>query len=315
MENTRFDYLRKIGVDVWTLRENVANFQQPQEPAQNAVDNKSNQEIPQDLPETTKSVPAGSTVSTPEGALDTGAAAGLPALRAIAAQLRSAEGLPAIASANEGSTPKSVSKDESPLVAQKNKSSNAEANLPPEFLFCFLDYIPENGTGVTLVFSLPHETQSLPGEVRQFSDDVARSLLGGLIRPNIGELRWPMVKSAHISQTELEAKAVVADKVSRCQRNLILFGETSQHYVIGRSSHDAEAHLAPVSLTEKSIEKSTEKSIEQEIDRTLEKVGEKQVFRALSHLDYCSVDKSLGGDTVKRKRALWQLIRKVQKAL
>ncbi|MFT6433500.1 MAG: hypothetical protein ACJAVI_001542 [Candidatus Azotimanducaceae bacterium] len=284
MENTRFDYLRKIGIDVWTLRENVVDIQQP---TPETLARKAPQRHPATVPETLTSAPA---VSTPESVVNTGAATGIPALRAIAAQLRSSEGKPA-ALENE----RSASETKVPATALLAESPGSSASLPPEFLFCFLDYVPENGKGVTLVFSLPHQTQSLPIEVRQFGDDVACSLLGGVHRPNIGELRWPMVKSAYIAQTELEAKAVVLDKVSRCQRNLILFGETSQHYVIGRSSPDAEVLLAPVSV--------------------VEQVGEKQVFRALSHLDYCSVDKALGSDIVNRKRALWQLVKEVQKAL
>jgi hypothetical protein len=288
MENTRFDYLRKIGIDVWTLRENVVDIQQPAE--RTMADKTMSQPLPETSPETVKSTTAGPLASTPESSVNTGAAAGIPALRAIAAQLRSSEGKPT-ASERERST----SEAKVPAVAMVTESPGASASLPPEFLFCFLDYVPENGAGVTLVFSLPHKTQSLPIEVRQFGDDVARSLLGGAHRPNIGELRWPMVKSAYIAQTELEAKAVVLDKVSRCQRNLILFGETSQHYVIGRSRPDVEVLLAPVA--------------------GFEQVGEKRVFRALSHLDYCSVDKALGNDIVNRKRALWQLVKEVQKAL
>ena len=295
MENTRFNYLRKIGIDVWTLREHVADVQRPQESVLGTVANRANQEISQPVPSTVAAATRLPIGTTPESLLNTGAAAGLPALRAIAAQLRSSEGVPAVASLNEGS----VSQGDLPSSSQANESQVPAASLSPEFLFCFLDYVPGNGIGVTLVFSLPPETQSLPIEVRQFGDDVAFSLLGSLLRPNIGELRWPMVKSAHISQTELDAKAVVVDKVSRCQRNLILFGETCQHYVIGRSSTDPEARLAQASASKKIVEK----------------VGEKQVFRALNHFDYCSVDPALGSDIVKRKRGLWLLVKEVQKAL
>ncbi len=273
MLNTRFDYLRNIGVDDWTRRENVLSAQSSTQPE--AVEASSSAvAVPDQVISTGNQVEINSDAST-----------GIPALRAIAAQLRNAE------SAN----PSSSSAVPAPtLSGQKEPEAPAlTANAPsPEFLFCFLDYVPEAGDGVTLVFSLPYQAQSLPGEVRQFSDDVARGLFGKSLRPGVGELRWPMVKSAHIAQTELEAKTVVVDRVSRCQCKLILFGETIQRYVLGEAGTGFGAR-----------------------DFASTTLGNQEVYTALNHTDYWKTGDSMDQHSGSPKRELWRLVTEVRQAL
>jgi len=278
MLNTRFDYLRNIGVDVWTRRENVLSAQSSTQPE--AVEASSSAvAVPDQVISTGNQVEINSDAST-----------GIPALRAIAAQLRNAE------SASPGSStavPASTLSEQKEPEQKVPEAPVLAATAPsPEFLFCFLDYVPEAGDGVTLVFSLPYQAQSLPGEVRQFSDDVARGLFGKSLRPGVGELRWPMVKSAHIAQTELEAKTVVVDRVSRCQRKLILFGETIQRYVLGEAGTGFGAR-----------------------DFASTTLGNQEVYTALNHTDYWKTGDSMDQHSGSPKRELWRLVTEVRQAL
>jgi len=140
--------------------------------------------------------------------------------------------------------------------------------------------VPEAGEGVTLVFSLPYETQSLPREARQFSDDVARALFGKSVNPVVGDLRWPLVRSTHIAQTESEAKTVVVDRVRRCQSKLILFGETIQHYVVGARG-----------------------------------VAQQEVYQALDYDQYWAVPEPGNQPSAFPKCELWRLVTEVRGAL
>jgi len=262
MTGTRLTYLRNIGIDVWTLRENVVSARQSQEPDRGAEQD-ANKNVNQ----------AVSQVNT----------TGAPALRALSAQLREAAGEQDLSAGTSGGAKMSSSTAPEALTTTLvNGNQKPVVDPSPEFLFCFMDYVPEQGDGVTLVFCLPFEAQSLPMETRQFGDDIARGLFGQPLRPDIGELRWPMVKSAHIAQTELEAKTVVIDRVGRCQKNLILFGSTVQHYVIG----DAESLM-----------------------------GSKRVYRALSKEVYCSGENSTVETIGQHKQQLWRLLKEVQKFL
>ena len=309
MAGTRLNYLKNIGVDVWTLRENVVDVLQVQgsAPAEGAI-SAAAPNIAADIPERDKVNESGFQAdATPDTAI------GTPALRAIAAQLRSAEGKPApVSVANQAS---SVPASKSPTTqtaegvsstgpdVDKTKSAN---NRSPEFLFCFMDYVPEQGDGATFVFCLPYESQSLSREIRQFGDDVARGLFGGPLRPDVGELRWPMVRSAHIAQTELEAKAVVIDRVSRCQKNLIVFGDIVQHYVIGGA--------AGTTLEKEGVEKE-EAGGKAMHETGPDKVGGKRIYRALGHEAYCSEGLAVGKTVGNSKLELWRLLVEVRKVL
>ncbi len=265
-----------MGVDVWTRRENVLDIatvkgfsDAPVESV--AVDRSGTQAGLSALasPETV-SLATNQAETSPENA------AGIPALRAIAAQLRNPESKNAVgASAGADNLASAQSQDIRPEPPKTERFARS-----PEFLFCFLDYVPEAGEGVTLVFSLPYETQSLPREARQFSDDVARALFGKSVNPVVGDLRWPMVRSTHIAQTESEAKTVVVDRVRRCQSKLILFGETIQHYVVGERG-----------------------------------VAHQEVYKALDYAQYWAVPERGNQPSVFPKHELWRLVTVVRSAL
>lgn len=253
---------------MWTLRDNVAQTGLLAKPAQSPVD------------------------SIRTGVVEE-VATGAPALRAMAEQLRNGAvakpdsvgsvksaqvSRPATASTlvNESAVSKEATGPE-----ERAESSKPGVKPSPEFLFCFMDYIPAQGNGVTLVFSLPYEAHSLPVEIRRFGDDVALGLFGQPIQPRVGELRWPMVKSMHIAQTELEARAVVIDRASRCQPDLIAFGDLAQNYLVGEAPPP----------------------------------GGRRVYPAGGYQDYCSIDKAAGASMDIRKSELWQLLKEVQTGL
>ncbi len=276
MENSRFDYLRNIGVDVWTRRENIARVSSVQAssppPAESVVAAKSGAQtvvstlaVPDQVNQLSDQVEANAENAT-----------GIPALRAIAAQLKGAEPSQVDEDRAGAGNADLKDKDETPPM-----SSEKETVAPsPEFLFCFLDYVPAASEGVTLVFSLPYKSQSLPLDVRQFSDDIARVIFGESVSPLVGELRWPLVRSAHIVQTELEARAVVLDRVKRCQRKLILFGETIQGYIV--DEHGIARH---------------------------------EVYKALDYAQYWAAPRPENESSVSPKYALWRLVGEVRSAL
>jgi hypothetical protein len=273
MTNSKFDYLRNMGVDVWTRRENILDIatvkglsDAPVESV--AVARSGTQAGPSAL-----ASPEPVSLATNQAETSPENATGIPALRAIAAQLRNPESKNAVgASAGADNLASEQSQDIRPKTERFAPS--------PEFLFCFLDYVPEAGEGVTLVFSLPYETQSLPREARQFSDDVARALFGKSVNPVVGDLRWPMVRSTHIAQTESEAKTVVVDRVRRCQSKLILFGETIQHYVVGARG-----------------------------------VAHQEVYQALDYAQYWAAPEPGNQPSVFPKHELWRLVTEVRSAL
>lgn len=265
-----------MGVDVWTRRENVLDIATVEgssyQPVDSlAVDHSGKQSGPSALASL-----ASARHTTNQAEISPENTTGIPALRAIAAQLRNPESKNAgEASARPDNVALAQSQDTRP------KPPKTEAPPPsPEFLFCFLDYVPEVGEGVTLVFSLPYETQSLPREVRQFSDDIGRALFGKSVNPVVGDLRWPLVRSTHIAQTESEAKTVVVDRVRRCQSKLILFGETIQHYVAGARG-----------------------------------VARNEVYQALDYAQYWAVPELGNQPSILPKLELWRLVSEVRTAL
>ncbi len=96
----------------------------------------------------------------------------------------------------------------------------------PKFLFCFLDY-----DSLSLLFSLPSNSISLPADYRVFADDINLALFGKKIIPRTRDLRWPMVQAAHIQQTKEDAREVVLQKVKQSRERLIVFGVEVLTYI------------------------------------------------------------------------------------
>ena len=94
----------------------------------------------------------------------------------------------------------------------------APAGLPPEFHLCFATY-----DGVSLIFSVPQASTSLPDNYRRFADDIATAL-GVSGKPAISALRWPLVK-ADIDQSEDAARTVLEQRLGSCARQRLLFGD------------------------------------------------------------------------------------------
>lgn len=105
----------------------------------------------------------------------------------------------------------------------------------PEFLLSLLTY-PAPALGLSLIFYQPGAVRTLSSTERAFADAVAasvRSLQGGQAgEPTFSEVRWPMVQSDAIPQTQTEARAVVQAKLKTCNPILLVFGAAAMPYVL-----------------------------------------------------------------------------------
>ncbi|HKI73102.1 MAG TPA: hypothetical protein VJ998_00545, partial [Pseudomonadales bacterium] len=95
----------------------------------------------------------------------------------------------------------------------------------PEFHLCFMTW-PE----VSLVFSLPLDADVIDTAHRRFAEDVGIALrvTGDAA---IGAVRWPMVRSAHIDQSESAARAVMRQRVEQCAERVVVFGEAAADWL------------------------------------------------------------------------------------
>ncbi|MBV1877954.1 MAG: DNA polymerase III subunit psi [Pseudomonadales bacterium] len=112
----------------------------------------------------------------------------------------------------------------SEINVQPQARTDADAPVP-QFYLCFLDY-----EGLSLLFSLPLTADTLPVNYRHFADDIYFALRGERAIPAVRELRWPMVQSAQISQTQADATDVVLQKLKRCAELVLVFGHQTASY-------------------------------------------------------------------------------------
>jgi hypothetical protein len=92
------------------------------------------------------------------------------------------------------------------------------------FHLCFCTY-----PGVSLVFSIPFSETEPPPEYRRLADDLGLALVGAK-ESTMATLRWPMVQSVHIDQSEAAARQAVGQRLARCAAALILFGDDAFKY-------------------------------------------------------------------------------------
>lgn len=112
-----------------------------------------------------------------------------------------------------------------PAAEPAEAADAAPASPPPRFHLCFATYGP-----LSLVFSVPDASTSLPEEMRRFVDDVARAM-NIEANPSVSALRWPMVKAANIDQSESAARVVVEQRLADCGDIRLVFGETAAQWV------------------------------------------------------------------------------------
>lgn len=104
-------------------------------------------------------------------------------------------------------------------------AAKAAAPAADPFHLCFITY-----RDMSLVFSVPVGVTSLPESLRRFADDIALACLVDRPEPVIANLRWPMVQSTHIDQSDEAATAVVAQRLGKCGRRVLLFGDKAASY-------------------------------------------------------------------------------------
>jgi len=204
MSNLRNAYLREMGVDVWVLREHV-----PSNPV-------SIERLGGKNPLALESAPSGPVAMAQT--LANSASTRVASTRPIQAPRQPALPEPSVVQAGQKSQPSQV--------RSKQDGLKSVGESEPEFLLCFSDYSVAD-QDVSCVFYLPYATPGLPIEVRRFADNVAVALFGQVTAPERSELRWPMVKAAHIPQSAVEAKQVVAVRLEQRGRQVLVFGQAA----------------------------------------------------------------------------------------
>jgi hypothetical protein len=117
-----------------------------------------------------------------------------------------------------------------PVAAAATPRGPAPAQPQPEFLLCFVDFTHARHD-LSCVFYLPYATPGLPPAVSRFADNLAVACFGQATVPQRSELRWPMVKAAHIVQSADEARQVVAARLANCARHILVFGRDALPYL------------------------------------------------------------------------------------
>lgn len=107
---------------------------------------------------------------------------------------------------------------------------------PPRFHLCFATY-----GDLSLIFSAPESSPTLPADLRHLADDIAMAL-GRKQEPAINALRWPLVKTAGIDQSEEAAKTVLAERMSRLADRRIVFGDVARQWA-GRGDETTVAEI------------------------------------------------------------------------
>ena len=205
INHTRNAYLREMGIDVWVAREHVPASPVPLVrlgtlalAAASGVRAEAAAAIPPPLPKT--AVPK----TAPPKSASTGAAAAV-----------------SVAAGGVAAKPAAVAVIPRAL---------APAQPQPEFLLCFVDFTHARHD-LSCVFYLPYATPGLPPAVSRFADNLAVACFGQATVPQRSELRWPMVKAAHIVQSADEARQVVAARLANCARHILVFGRDALPYV------------------------------------------------------------------------------------
>lgn len=201
MSNARNTYLREMGIDVWVLRENV-----PDSPV--GIERLgARHEIAVEL--------------APPVALVQRAEA--PASRQPTAPTNQAR------SATKDAVLPGRSASRASQPEPKETTIKPVGQAEPEFLLCFMDYTVAD-EDFSCVFYLPYSTRSLPIEVSRFADSIGAARFSQLTVPERSELRWPMVKAAHIAQSAAEAKQVVGAGINQRGRHVLVFGQAAFEY-------------------------------------------------------------------------------------
>lgn len=113
---------------------------------------------------------------------------------------------------------------ETPTPAGGNPSPAGDVAPIPKFHLCFMT-TPQ----VSLVFSVSAEADAVPRPLHRFAEDVLLAL--GAASPAVATVRWPMVQSAHIDQSEHAARVVLRQRLEHCAPYLVIFGNEAANRV------------------------------------------------------------------------------------
>ena len=201
MSNARNTYLREMGIDVWVLRENVP-----------------------DSPVGIERLGARQEIAVEQA----------PPVALVQRAQAPANRQPASPTTQAGSATKDAvlpgrSASQTSQLEPKETTIKPVGQPEPEFLLCFMDYTLAE-QDFSCVFYLPYATRSLPLEVSRFADSIGVARFSQLTVPERSELRWPMVKAAHIAQSAAEAKQVVGAGINQRGRHVLVFGQAAFEY-------------------------------------------------------------------------------------
>lgn len=89
----------------------------------------------------------------------------------------------------------------------------------PSFLLVFANF-----PGLTMASVYSADLAHLPDHHQRFLASLYFALTGKKSKANVTDFRWPMVKSAHISQSKDEAKQVLQQSLGRVAERILAFG-------------------------------------------------------------------------------------------
>lgn len=125
-----------------------------------------------------------------------------------------------------------AAKSEPEVEAPRRQPRTPVSTEPvPEFHLCFMNY-----SAISLVFNVPMGAESLPASLSRFGEDVALAYSGDS-QGAVSALKWPMVRSTHIDQSEGAARIVLGQRVAKCATHVVVFGKSTASWLGEPSGH------------------------------------------------------------------------------
>jgi hypothetical protein len=90
----------------------------------------------------------------------------------------------------------------------------------PSFLLVFVNF-----PGLTMASVYSADLARQPDHHQRFLSSLYFALTGNKSTTNVTDFRWPMVKSAHISQSKDEARQVLQQSLDRVAERILAFGD------------------------------------------------------------------------------------------
>lgn len=160
-----------------------------------------------------------------------------------------------------------VSEQPSVKAPTSNVAAFPPVQLGPSFLLIFTHF-----PCLTIASSYSADLARLPDHHQRFLTSLYFALRGEKSAPRISDFRWPMVKSAHISQSKEEARQVLQQNLGNLENQILSFGDEPTELIHGQ----AVATYQPIQLADKAAGKTLWSL--PEIDHFFSASGERKVL-------------------------------------